>query len=117
MVAWFGQPKITPVYRATKTTSLSASKTYTIFDINSVELSKLSVFAEDELIYILRAYDDQGRMDETIQKRLQVVDINSYEPSQIERLLKVEPRGRKTPPMLNSQHFENRAESNTKDGC
>ena len=93
---------ISPVYRAEKTTSISASKTYTVFDINHQELSKLSVFAEDELIYILRAYDAEGRMDETVQKRVQVVDINSYDPAQAERLLKVQSQGRKTPPMLGS---------------
>ncbi len=100
---------ISPVYRAEKTSSISASKTYTVFDIAMEDLSKLSVFAEDELIYILRAYDEKGRMDETVQKRFQVVDINSYEPSQAERLLEVKSQGRRTPPMLGSQHIENRA--------
>jgi len=106
---------ISPVYRASKTTSLSASKTYTVFDINMEELSKLSVFAEDELIYILRAFDSEGRMDETVQKRLQILDVNSYDSAQAERLLQVQAKPRKTPPMLGSQHIENRATADIKD--
>ena len=54
---------VSPLYTATNARKMSATKTYSVFNISKAELSKLSVFAEDELIYVLRAYDAKGRMD------------------------------------------------------
>ncbi|NNC96851.1 MAG: OmpA family protein [Gammaproteobacteria bacterium] len=107
---------VSPVYTVSNSEKLSATKTYSVFNLSRADLSKLSVFAEDELIYIVRAYDAEGRMDETLQKRIQISDISNYELSQQDRLLKVVSKGRPTPPMLNSQHVGNNAGAGVSEG-
>jgi outer membrane protein OmpA-like peptidoglycan-associated protein len=100
---------VSPVYTATSAGTMAATKTYSNFTVSHAELSNLSVFAEEELIYVVRAYDAKGRMDETVQKRIQLTDLNNFELSQQDRLLQVVTKGRPTPPMLGSQHIENNA--------
>lgn len=102
---------VSPLHKVTSSGKMPATKTYSVFNVSRADLSKLSVYAEDELIYVLRAYDAKGRMDETVQKRIQVTDLNNFELSQQDRFLKVIPQGRPTPPMLESQHIQNSASS------
>lgn len=101
---------ISPVFTQSINKQLSSTQTYVRFDVSQEQLNELSVFSGDELFYIVRAYDAQGRMDETIAKAIQIVDVNQLDARQQDRYLNVPNMGRAKPPFVGNLHIQSQSE-------